>query len=179
MKIYNDIFDVDLLKDIVWYHNECKKDSSKGHFWTNHSWDEGIVKDSGLVLCLDIADKFGQTLFNVCKENDVFINEEGVDLGPPKSTSVMLYNWQRYSYIPFHSDQHASIGATLFLNPRWDKNWGGAQIYVDDDRHYIEYPEFNKMCVHYTKEDQNGHSTTMVHPGAPDRLTIQMFFRYK
>ena len=91
----------------------------------------------------------------------------------------MIYNWQRYSYIPFHSDTHCKIGATLFLNPFWKKNWGGAQIYVDNDRHYLEYPEFNKMCVHYTDDnDEIGHSTTMTHPGAPDRLTVQMFFRY-
>ena len=109
----------------------------------------------------------------------VFVDENGIDLGVPTDTSMMIYNWQRYSYIPFHSDTHCKIGATLFLNPFWKKNWGGAQIYVDNDRHYLEYPEFNKMCVHYTDDnDEIGHSTTMTHPGAPDRLTVQMFFRY-
>lgn len=179
MKIFKNIFDNELLQEIVLYHNECKKDSTQGNFWTNSSWDPGIVLDSGTVLCLDIREMFGQTLFNICNESKVFVDENGIDLGVPTDTSMMIYNWQRYSYIPFHSDNHCKIGATLFLNPFWKKNWGGAQIYVDNDRHYLEYPEFNKMCVHYTDDnDEIGHSTTMVHPGAPDRLTVQMFFRY-
>jgi hypothetical protein len=177
MKIFNNIFESKLLHEIIDYYNEIKVDHTgePAHFWTNDGWPEGIVKDSGVVLCTDVRDTFGQKIFETCYHNQVFYDEEGNDLGHPSDSAIMLYSWKRYSYIPFHSDGHCDIGATLFLNPEWEKDWGGAQIYYDKDRYVLEYPEFNKMCVHY---DDSPHSTTMVHPAAPDRLTLQLFFTF-
>ena len=179
MKIFNNLFDNDLLLEILKYSQTTKEDGSKGNYWTNSSWPEDILKDSGIVLCSDIREEFGQQLFETCVKNKVFVRPDGVDLGVPTNSAIMLYNWQRYSYIPFHMDSHAEVGTTLYVNTNWDEDWGGAQIVENGDTNELrlEYPEFNKMCVNYSYQGER-HSTTMVHPSAPDRVCVQMFFSF-
>ena len=77
MKIFNNIFESKLLHEIIDYYNEIKVDHTgePAHFWTNDGWPEGIVKDSGVVLCTDVRDTFGQKIFETCYHNQVFYHD--------------------------------------------------------------------------------------------------------
>ena len=205
--ILKNVFGTNLLDEIVNDSDRALTDSSKGHFWTNYGWPDDIILDSGVVLCTEVDKRHHQPLYETIEQNGVFITPEGKNLGKPKHAAVMLYNWQRYSYIPFHTDTKVSdVTCTVFLNKEWDKNWGGANVCeVSPENaldwglpgsgprpmegliqsgttgrveHTIEYPEYNKMLVNYSYMNIK-HSTTLLAPAAPNRLTLQIFFRFE
>ena len=203
--ILKDVFSTDLLDTIVTESKQSLIDGTKPNYWTNYSWPENIMLDSGLVLCSEVNRDYIKPLCETIDRNNIFITPEGKNLGKPVSVAVMLYNWQRYSYIPFHTDSLAGdITCTVFLNKEWDKNWGGANICEVDPgvgldlhlpgasprvmegmvqtsqvvEHMIEYPEYNKMLVNYGYLNVR-HSTSILAPAAPDRLTLQMFFKFE
>ena len=80
MQVYNNIFDEKLLDNVVDYsYNLLQQDKLEKNFWTNHSWERGIVLDSSVVLCTDTPTeysneivKFIKLIFNKKIKSDVY-----------------------------------------------------------------------------------------------------------
>jgi Rps23 Pro-64 3,4-dihydroxylase Tpa1-like proline 4-hydroxylase len=95
-------------------------------------------------------------------------------LGP-----CFMHIWQKGSGIRWHHDGSDEfpkrIGATIYLNERWDSGWGGLFIYENKYGHCGWYcPQYNS-CVWF--ESPMWHHVSIINSNVPfPRLSIQLFF---
>jgi len=88
--------------------------------------------------------------------------------------AVMIYAWTKYSYIPWHNDDRSESAITIFLNNRWEEDWGGLFLYKNENEQILGItPTFN-MAVR--NKGNVPHAVTMITPDAETlRLTLQIF----
>lgn len=135
-------------------------------FFTNANWPYEIVKDSYPVLC-----------HNVYRDSSLFENiyNSIVNHGyrPVEGGSILFYFWTAHSYIPWHTDtdrQQAAI--TVYLNPEWDRDYGGYFMYEDRAEIKAILPKRNRAVINDLGHE---HCTTPVHPNGKLRVTLQIF----
>ena len=143
--------------------------SGQGFQASSARWDRRVVEDSKPVQIHDLPADAGALLIGHLRARDM--------LGPGEA-HAMLYAWEHGSYIPWHDDGHHGGGAvTVYLNDRWDAEWGGHFLYRTPEGVVAEpvVPRFNRGV-------RNGsallHGTTVVENAAPEpRFTLQVFSR--
>jgi hypothetical protein len=158
IKIINNALSLSLLEVVKDY----SKHGNIRHSYTN--WGEEVIKDSNPVLIKDLSDNLSNRI----------INELKVHLPEYTEFKCMWYGWIRGSYIPWHADNNAKFGATIYLNDFWDEDWGGYFAYKDNNEIKCIKPEFNKMIVIKPPIEHTVFNTCSV---APVRETIQIFGR--
>lgn len=87
---------------------------------------------------------------------------------------IIFHYWNHRSYINWHEDASHGGAATIYLNEKWNRDYGGYFVYEKDNKFGLEIPKFNK-CVF-----QSGgipHATTPVADNAPIRKSLQVFFK--
>ena len=127
-------------------------------------WNQGVIGKSGPILIhkLDLKEPF------------IFLLREKINR-PFSSVICYIQYFLQYSYIPWHDDGDHAFAGTLYLNKNWDREWGGAYMYEDQNKNiHVQYPEKNKLIIQHKN---TWHSTTMVHPGADVRMSMQFFFK--
>jgi hypothetical protein len=82
--------------------------------------------------------------------------------------------------LPWHGDYEYSFTLTTYLNQEhWNWNWGGALLCQYPHGEILaEFPEYNKTILisgTYSKDNNMSHATTMVTPGSPIRISLQIF----
>lgn len=141
--------------------------SGQGFQASSARWDPRVVEDSKPVQIQDLPHYPGAMLVELLRQHHL--------LGPGRA-HAMLYAWEHGSYIPWHDDGHHAGGAvTVYLNDRWDPEWGGHFLYktIEGTVAPAVVPRFNRgVC--------NGsalpHCTTLVEATAPEpRFTLQVF----
>lgn len=132
---------------------------------SNYQWKSNIVRSSLPVLVRDYDDPLsGMILSQLIKRGVLETNQ----------FAVMNYAWSRMSYIPWHEDPDHETAVTVYLNEKWDRDWGGIFLYMDDAAQIHGYPPRFNTCVRNSGHVM--HSTTMVTPDADGpRLTLQLF----
>ena len=135
-------------------------------FKTNYTiWDKRIVDQSSIVLVHDIIDQRIVDILN--RSVKVKFNNLPV--------SYMYYYWTNGSYIPWHEDGHATHAGTLYLNEKWDRNWGGYYMYESNDGNIKALkPESNLFVLQH---NSTPHCTTATTQGSDIRVSVQMFFK--
>jgi len=86
------------------------------------------------------------------------------------------YNWHKMSGIALHEDHGYSFGATLYLNKKWDPNWGGVFIWGEDSNNLTNaiIPQYNTLVIN--TPPMKSHLVTTISPLAPEsRKTIQIW----
>ena len=107
MQVYNNIFDEKLLDNVVDYsYNLLQQDKLEKNFWTNHSWERGIVLDSSVVLCTDTPTEYSNEIVKSLMKN-------GLIKTMPDNMSCMIYIWTAGSFIPFHNDEFKEFNKLL------------------------------------------------------------------
>jgi hypothetical protein len=147
--------------------------SGLNQVWTNQAWQEAIVKDSAVVICIKLPDQFLQELQNILEDKKVF--DKNIDLPLVQSKSAMVYVWSKNSYIPVHSDDIYSRAVTVYLNESWEYNDGGMFNWYDEKSQEwknIE-PTFNKAVVN---DSGYSHGITPV-KSSQNRITLQVFLK--
>jgi Rps23 Pro-64 3,4-dihydroxylase Tpa1-like proline 4-hydroxylase len=76
------------------------------------------------------------------------------------------------SFIDWHTDSHCIAALTIYLNEKWNDNWGGYLIYEENDELKAIKPEKNLAIIQKTPLN---HSVSMVNIGADYRISLQMF----
>ena len=76
------------------------------------------------------------------------------------------------SFIDWHRDSHCIAALTVYLNEKWNDNWGGYLIYEENDELKAIKPEKNLAIIQKTPLN---HSVSMVNIGADYRISLQMF----
>lgn len=133
---------------------------------SNFHWDERIRKSSAPVLVRDYDDVLARLILDRLLARGLI---------PDADYRVMNYAWTRLSYIPWHTDAKQQ-GVTVYLNERWELDWGGLFLFKDElgDIRAVP-PNFN-----YAVRNDNSvpHATTPVSLDAPEpRFTLQLFDR--
>ncbi|HUQ13123.1 MAG TPA: 2OG-Fe(II) oxygenase [Novosphingobium sp.] len=134
---------------------------------TNAGWEHAIVRASEPVLIRDFGGPIGETIVAALHQRGVL---------PHRAYGLMLYAWPPASYIAWHSDGRHDDAVTVYLNPSWDRDWGGLFLYEDDagDIRAV-LPRFNLALRNSAKLP---HATTPVTADAPEpRFTLQLFPR--
>lgn len=88
---------------------------------------------------------------------------------------VMLHAWPAHSSIPWHNDGGHDGAATVYLNERWEPEWGGHFLYrlAEDGEQVTVVPQFNRGV---RNEAKVLHRTTPVTKLAPEpRFSLQAF----
>ena len=76
------------------------------------------------------------------------------------------------SFIDWHRDSHCIAALTIYLNEKWNDNWGGYLIYEENDELKAIKPEKNLAIIQKTPLN---HSVSIVNIGADYRISLQMF----
>lgn len=148
-------------------------------FYTNYAWTSDSVESNKdryerLVLIHDL--KVGNPELNqqVCNAVNMQLDDYKVH-----NDTIFIYLWTNMSRIEWHNDsktRSSRCGAvTVYLNQRWDLEWGGDFLYKDEDNevHRIS-PSFNKGVFITDLE----HRTTPV-IGKKIRKTLQIWLEPK
>ena len=102
------------------------------------------------------------------------------DFGDYKNLTCFMHIWLPGSQINFHHDDSADSGnprlsSTIYINERWNWNWGGLFLYDDPDtgQGWV-FPHSNTMIWF---RPPIYHATSMITQSAEfPRLSIQLFF---
>ena len=164
MKIVDNSMPLELL-------NKVKEDSLRLRdqtIWrSNLTWDPKIVKSSSMVLIRHLEDEETAIL-------EARMNELGfLPTGQSFTFRAMTYLWTPFSFIPWHLDKNWLGAATIYLNQKWDEDWGGYLMWENETGIHAIPPTFNRMAVN----DANvKHATSLTTKDAELRETIQMFW---
>jgi len=135
---------------------------------TNYSyWDQSIVKGSARVDIFFL----NNTSF---KEQVINCYADHVDLKKYSLTYVSYYKWLPGSFIPFHTDNIYNLASTIYLNESWNIDYGGLFLYEKnkDIKGYV--PKYNSAVIN---NNNIPHGTSIISPTAPERETLQIFFK--
>ena len=138
MKIHENYLNTDDIESLC---NVAKRVQRTDNLRTNFgTWSDSIVQYSSPVMIYDIPDEYTTNLRQYSELEDM--------------TAFMLYFWSHGSYIPWHDDNHASVTGTIYLNDKWERDWGG---YLCWDGGYL-IPKYNTMA----QQHEQPHCTTPV-----------------
>ena len=170
IKIKRNFFDNDLIDSLSSFAIKSYKSNK---LRTNFSsWNDGIVQHSSVVLIYDIFHD-NEIYKKLCKKFDT------------EDYNFTFQYWTQGSYIPWHNDGYAAEAGTVYLNKKWNLDWGGLFMWMDDSskKMYVEKPEYNKLI--FLSGNINDHSTTpVIRPLYEDsgqimRTTLQFFSEKK
>ena len=170
IKIKRNFFDNDLIDSLSSFAIKSYKSNK---LRTNFSsWNDGIVQHSSVVLIYDIFHD-NEIYKKLCKKFDT------------EDYNFTFQYWTQGSYIPWHNDGYAAEAGTVYLNKKWNLDWGGLFMWMDDSskKIYAEKPEYNKLI--FLSGNINDHSTTpVIRPLYEDsgqimRTTLQFFSEKK
>jgi hypothetical protein len=162
--VYNEFLSNDLFDDVQIFAEEIIKSPVPYLGRTNLCWPDEIVKQSSSVIIIDILKEFP-----ICDKLKSEI-ESKTKLGVNR---LMLYFWNKLSYIPWHTDAHAKSGLTIYLNDYWHEDWGGYFMYKLNDEIKAIKPESN---LGISQVGNVPHAVSTINLDANLRITIQCFF---
>jgi hypothetical protein len=161
---YNDILTEELYKELTEYVDLLMKEKPFNFTSSTLTWDNGLKGNSTPILRYDF-DKKDTEIFNKVK------NEVEIKI-PYFIENFCLHVWPNLSYITWHNDYHRKAALTIYLNEKWDKNWGGYLMYEINDNLNAIKPERNLGVL---QENSIEHTVTTINTGADLRLSLQFF----
>jgi hypothetical protein len=174
LKQIDNIFSEELAKELYELGISVATNRYSGErlrIWTNFAWSRDIVKDSPLVLCMQMPNVLAlkvQKELESIGEFDPKIHKQLIDTG-----GALIYLWGRDSYIPSHTDYIYSKAITVYLNRSWSYNDGGFFNWKNesDDKWNMVLPAFNRAIINTSGSE---HGTTPV-KSEQLRITAQIF----
>jgi hypothetical protein len=145
------------------------EDLKNNYVWnsSNNFWPDVLLKGALIgSVTQAIASK---------KLTDAIVNKISahVPMSRCSRIGVQHYLWHPLSGINMHDDGNRVFGATIYLTPDWDINWGGLFVYRDGDGLKVNPPTYNSININ---DDSTLHMVTMVSPLVPHpRYTLQIW----
>lgn len=167
LKIEN-IIDPNLISEVDSFIESIFTNPESKILTSFNSWDKGLLKSSSPVLRY-VIDKLDSNIYTLIKKEV----ERKVDY---KVRNIMIYFWPNLSYIGWHNDLPHDAGLTIYMNKKWDKNWGGFFLYEEGGEIRGIAPERNLGVLQIGGVS---HAVSTVNYGADIRTTIQIFFNNK
>lgn len=165
MKIINNVLDqktvVNALEELSGNFNERKWSSSL------FMWDKEIHNGiKGSCMSALVSKKLS--------------NEIELDIKkylPNYSELYMQFHvFQYYSGVAVHDDGTRKFGATIYLNKRWDANWGGLFLWKDNEKDEIMKGVLPKPNMMVLNDERQMHLVTPISPDCEEpRCSIQIW----
>jgi len=194
MNVIENFMEDDIIKNIIEFYENAKNNQelqSNEKHWANPLW-EG---NTGEVELLNINKlPLTESIIPATNLPDVdllnlkylyFYFAEKFKNTPEFKNFVLadckLHIWHPGSSINWHNDNDeygmSRIGATIYLNKKWEEKYGGLFLYVKDGEKKWYCPKYND-CIWF--QSPMDHLVTMVTGVSPEpRLSIQLFFQKK
>jgi Rps23 Pro-64 3,4-dihydroxylase Tpa1-like proline 4-hydroxylase len=163
VKKFDDIFSEELYNEIYDFVTNVVLTKQKS-LTTNRVWANNLVNNSTPIMryVFDVDDKelFTKISKEIKNKTDYVIQGGLVHIFP------------KLSYITWHNDAHVQSAITIYLNKKWDENWGGIFLYREDDKITGIIPKKNLGIL-----QTNGveHCVTTTNIDADDRISLQFF----
>jgi Rps23 Pro-64 3,4-dihydroxylase Tpa1-like proline 4-hydroxylase len=149
-----------------------KSDSNVPNFTTSlTSWAKN-VQNSSTPIIRYVLNKNDDTIFQLLKK-------EIESKIPYYVDNMVIHLAPKLSYIPWHNDSHASAALTIYLNKKWDINWGGYFLYKLNSEIKAIKPEFNLGILQEGGEKGLPHCVTTTNIDADLRISLQLFLTNK
>jgi hypothetical protein len=155
-----------------------KKNESK---WCTayQTWNSRLVENSiGTVLIhsINLETRVAKEIF---KQLSKHIDPEYKFL-----CGCLYYEWQPLSLINWHNDHLSDTGVdyirvTIYLNEKWEWNWGGLFCWKDDSEYKVKLPTYNNAAIVSQGNIGSNHCVTIISPKAPVRKTLQIIIKNK
>lgn len=138
------------------------------------NWDTHLTRGfPGAVYLTDFRDHMNEVDKKVCWKIQNSEHIEGEINWEETRLNVQV--WDTGSGCNWHCDNHVDFACTIYLNDRWEKEWGGLLKYRPHDEDKFVVPETGKMVIN---TDRTFHMVT--EQKAPFyRYTLQCFGKYK
>lgn len=152
------------------------RSKEKFNFWTNKTWNPGIVEESAPVICFNLDGDRLNLIQSILEEKNIY--DPQTDLPLTEAGGAMIYLWTKGSYIPSHNDGSYSKAITIYLNRDWLFNDGGMFNWYEESQNEWKavLPSFNMGMLNNTLQL---HGTSMVTSRDKTRVTLQVFYRLK
>jgi len=183
IQIFKNIFDEETYEEIVKYAIETLNHGGN-NFTTNRHWQYEILKDSAPVMIHNM----NHSSFLYLKMKKILESKTNMTV---TKGNIMIYYWNRYSYIPWHNDYTYDGAITVYLNRHWHPDFGGyflyteRKVFIDKDDFELENPPEDIRAIIPQKnlgvlqKDGIHHCTTPVNFSGDIRLTVQAFLENK
>lgn len=168
MKIYQNVLSDSLIKECISDMN--RKLHTQSWSSSNFVWAPNIkigVQGSSLQCKItdDLSTRIQNELRHLLPKHDFVV--------------CQYYMWQAGSGISKHNDSKHEFGATIYLDRKWDPNWGGCFLYWEkgNDSEAVKgvFPRYNQMILN---DDVEFHMVTPISPNET-RSTIQVWGKKK
>lgn len=167
LKVVDNFFS---LEDIEFIKNQVEDISKEEDILGSdklNGWHPSLNTSSNPVKIYYIDPTIDSEIYNMVSEK--MKKEFGMEI-----KAILFHFWTNGSYINWHNDHGHGGAATVYLNYKWETDWGGLFTYEIDNKLGIEKPKYNK-CVFQSGEVL--HATTPVTENAPIRKSLQVFFK--
>ena len=155
-------------------------ETSKGQdVWASNQvkWVDSLkTATSGTILSRVIPDGLKSAIYNE-------LHSRGKLSYIPYSSSALFYLGFPNSCVNWHADYPDYDAMSIYLNKRWDSNWGGWFAYTEDyNRRQDQVEPMNGKFIvpsyntSIRSTDMEWHCTTPISPFAETRISIQLFF---
>jgi hypothetical protein len=130
-----------------------------------HFWEDGIQNKSlGVVSIFRIEGHLRQMIENVLRKylqpGEVF-------------QYIQYYEWNQLSQINWHSDRGKKAAITVYLNEKWEPDWGGFFCWQENSGNaHMIVPQFNTAII---ARGNPPHHVSLISPYAPVRKTLQIW----
>jgi hypothetical protein len=170
IEFLENVLTLDTIKAV---HEEVYSQKNERKWRTsNQSWTQDLTRDSlGTILIHDM-DLDCPVAKEIWRQLTKYIDPQFKNL-----RSITYTEWQPMSLINWHDDGHSSssnkqgVHMTIYLNDKWEWNWGGLFCWKDGQDHKVKCPQFNHGL---TVSKGHQHCVTVLSPKAPVRKTLQI-----
>lgn len=163
--IYQNFLDDELFLELKDYINKLQSNTSTPFTTSTTVWPKDNRMHSTPILRYVLSDnnkELHSKIIKVIKEKTGFYGG-----------MIVIHLWPNLSYIPWHEDTHVKAAFTLYLNDRWDENWGGYLMYKDaDEQIKCILPKQNLGIL---QQNNVSHCVSTINIGSDIRVSLQMF----
>ena len=176
--LQNDTLSDTLIQDVMRWN----QDTQMNDVWACNQtkWIHSLkYATTGVILSRVMPDVFSNRIY------DELQSRGKIDYSP-WSRSCLFYIGLPNSCVNWHADYRDYNAMSIYLNTKWESNWGGWFAYTEK-YNFVEgevHPEDGKFVVpkynlSILSTEMEWHCTTPMSPIAEPRYSIQLFFSKK
>lgn len=167
-----------LIQDIMRWNSETQMND----VWASNQtkWVQSLkYATTGVILSRVMPAEYSNRIYDE-------LQQRGKIDYAPWSRSCLFYIGLPNSCVNWHADYDDYNAMSIYLNSKWESNWGGWFAYTE--RHNHQEGEVNpldgqfvvpKYNLSVMSTDMEWHCTTPMSPFAEHRYSIQLFFSKK
>jgi len=131
-----------------------------------HNWSPELVSHSTPILRYSFTEENNELIGKIKKEI--------LDKTTYEIDNLVIHFFPKLSYITWHDDGDYKGALTIYLNKKWDYNWGGYFLYQEENEIKAILPDYNLGVL---QENGVPHCVSTINVNSDIRISIQAFLR--